>query len=549
LEFNFDSFLGHMAEGYGLRDNARAEDKKLADSIRGDLLPHQLAVVTDPCRNKAVLCPRQAGKSYTAMSYAFDTALRIVGAKVVIVNLSLRNAKDVYWYEMAIFASKHGVQCKFFQNELRTVLPNGSQILLTSADSRAEIEKLRGSQFNLAIIDECKSYSPPLLKELIYEVLKPALAKRKGTLLMIGTPGNILQGPFFETTYPGFRTAPTKKHPEGKLVSRDFNKPEAYWADNPKDRTFWSRHYWSTEANSRQPQIWLDFLEQKEINGWADDEPIWRREALGEWIATSDAFVYAYANLASTDPGKVQWVPDFKNGNKWGLAKDVEWRYLLGIDFGYEDAFAMVVCAYNVYDKKLYHVWDYKESHLDVYQVIGCIESAIARFGQFDTIVAEYSTGGKNIIEALNKKHGLSIKCAEKQHKFDFIEQVNADFRAGWILIQPKSDLAFELETLQLDLSKGTKEQLARAGKLREAPSLPNDLCDAFLYLWRYSYHYFAEQRPSVFEPGTAGWFLEQEKKAMLDAIRRRAEERTRPEWHKWTANRDPFKEIAFGHN
>ena len=46
MSFSFDSFLGHLAEGYGLRENARAEDRKLADSIRSELLPHQLNVVT-----------------------------------------------------------------------------------------------------------------------------------------------------------------------------------------------------------------------------------------------------------------------------------------------------------------------------------------------------------------------------------------------------------------------------------------------------------------------------------------------------------------------
>ncbi len=475
------------------------------------------------------------------MSYAFDTALRKVGARVVIVNLTLRNAKDVYWYEMSVFAQKHGIQCRFFQNELRTVLPNSSQILLTSADSRQEIEKLRGGQYDLVIIDECKSYAAHLLHELIYQVVMPALADRQGTVMMIGTPGNIMQGPFFQATYPGWTNE------KGKLFSRDFNKPEKYWVEHPHDYTFWSRHYWSTKDNTKKPEIWKDFLEQKEAAGWADDEPIWRREALGEWINTDDAFVYAYANLASTDPQRVHWTPDYINGNKFGLAKDTEWRYLLGIDWGYEDAFAMVVCAYSPHDGRLYHVWDRHESHLDAYEVMDEVEKAVDRFGHFDAVVAEYSTGGKTIIEALNKRHGMNIKLAEKTAKWDFIELLNADFRAGRLLIQPGTDLAFQLATLQLDLSKGSKEQLARAGKLREAPTLPNDLCDALLYQWRFAYHYYADLRPSVFAPGTNEWFREQERKAMAGAVKRRTLEREAPDWRKWSQNKDPLGEYLGG--
>lgn len=546
---SLDSFFGHLAEGYGLRENAREADRALADSIRAELLPHQLSVITDKCRRKAVLCPRRAGKSYTAMSYAFDMALRKVGARIVIVNLTLRNAKDVYWYEMSIFANKHGVQCRFYQNELRTVLPNSSQILLTSADSRAEIEKLRGGQYDLVIIDECKSYAAHLLNELIYEIVNPALADRNGTVMMIGTPGNIMRGPFFQATYPGWRGAPNKNHPDGKLFSRDYNSPEAYWRDHPGDKTYWSRHYWSTKDNTKQPQIWEKFLEDKAVAGWGDDEPIWRREALGEWINTDDAFVYAYAGLCSTDPALVHWVPDYIKGNKFGLENGVEWRYLLGIDWGFEDAFAMVVVAYNQYDGKLYHVWDKKESHLDAYEVMDEVDLAVARFGHFDAVVAEYATGGKTIIEALNKRHGMNIKLAEKNQKWDYIELLNADFRAGRLLIQHGSDLAFELSTLQFDLSKGTKEQLARAGKLREAPTLPNDLCDALLYIWRFSYHYYADLRPTVFAKGTLDWFKDNERKAMTKATKDRASELAAPEWKKWSSNKDPLADYLNGIN
>lgn len=531
-----------MAETYGLRDNARAEDRKLADGIRGGLLPHQVNVITDKCRWKSVLCPRRAGKSHTAMSYAFDTALRKVGARIIIVNLTLSNAKDVYWYTMAAFADKHGVKCKFYQNELRIITTNGSHIKLTSADSRQEIEKLRGGQYDLVIIDEAKSYAPHLLHELLYQIVMPALSDRTGTVMMIGTPGNIMQGPFFETTYPGY--CKLLKNGKDKPVSRDYYKPEQFWLDHPKDRTFWSRHHWTTADNTAMPQIWADFLMQKENAGWADDEPIWRREALGEWVNSEDAFVYAYANLASTAPGTVHWQPDYVDGDKFGLAKGVEWRFLLGLDLGYEDKYAMVVCAYNPHDGVLYHVWEHHEAHLDVYEVVQSIERAIDRFGQFDAIVADTGGLGKMIVETINKRHGLNIKRAEKTEKVDHIELINADFRTGRVRVLRESDLAIQLSTLQFDLSKGSKEQLARSGKLREAPSLPNDLCDAFLYVWRWSYHYWADTRPTRVQPGTPEWQRVVELEAMKAMVAGRTAQAKQPEWAKWGANADPLKDF-----
>jgi hypothetical protein len=537
LSSGFDNAVfGHLAESYGLRDNARAEDKKIADSIRSSLLPHQLNVITDKCRWKAVLCPRRAGKSYTALSYAFDTCLRKANARVIVVCLTLVNAKDTYWYEIPAWAEKHGIKFRAFQNELRIILPNGSQIKFVSGDSRQEIEKLRGAQYDLVIIDEAKSYAVALLNELIYEIVRPALSDRTGTLMMIGTPGNIMQGPFFETTYPGFCNE------KGKLVSRDFSAPEQYWVDHPKDRTFWSRHHWTTKDNTAQPQIWVDFLLAKENAGWADDEPRWRREMLGEWINTEDAFVYAYAHLSSTQPGLVNYTPDYVNGNKFGLAKGADWRYLLGLDLGYEDAFAMVVVAYNPHDGVLYHVWDHHEGHLDIYSVVTLIEAQVERFGQFDAIVADTGGLGKMIVETINQRHGLNIKRAEKTEKFDHIELLNADFRAGRLKVTQRSDLADQLSTLQFDLGKGSKDQLARTGKLREAQSMANDLCDAFLYVWRYSYHYWAEQRPSMAQPGTPEWARIVELEAMKHLAVERTAKANRPDWATWSSGIDPLK-------
>lgn len=538
MSFLFEElFFGNEAEKLGLRENARAEDKAIAANILGSCFLHQRNLIEDRCRRKAALCPRRAGKSHCAMSYAFWTCLSKVGARVIVVTLSLKHARNTYWFDMMAFADKFGVKGKFYQNELRFIGTNSSQILLIGADSRAEIEKLRGGQYDLVILDECKSFAPVVLNELVDEVIWPALADRKGTMLMIGTPGNIMSGKFFETTYPGFALEKKRKCSCGdaacvkRPVARDYYQPEKYWTEHTGDRLFWSRHHWTVEDNrafddaSGVNQLWREMLDMKELNQWADDEPIWRREALGEWVATPGAFVYAYANIVSTlEADHVHWRPDYKNGNKHGLAKDVEWNYLLGLDFGYEDDFAMVVVAYNPYDGVLYHVWDFHANHLDVYQMVEEIDRAFDRFGGFDAVVADSGALNTLLIETINKRHGRNIIKAEKREKFDHIELLNADIRAGRIKIIPKSDLALQLASLQFDLSKGAKEELARMGKLSEMRTMANDLCDAFLYVWRYSYHYYTDHRRTMHEVGTREWQREIEAEVMERMVTARRE-------------------------
>lgn len=542
-----DMFFSGLAADQGALENTRGEDRAIADSIRASLNPVQLNLLEDPCRRKSALCPRRSGKSHAAMSYAFDTCLRKVGARVVVVTLTLKHAKNVYWFDMQKFANRFGVQgAKFYQNELRIIFRNSSQLWLIGAESRAEIEKLRGGQYDLVIIDECKSYPPAILHELVFEVVMQALADRRGTVLMIGTPGNITKGSiFFETTYPGYSFVGKDK--KEHLISRDFYAPEPYWTG--RRPLYWSRHHWTVQDNLALDHLWDEMLEMKALNHWADDEPIWRREALGEWVNSVGAFVYAYANMAGTaEAEEALWRPNFLLGNKFGLMpRDAEWRYLLGIDLGFDDHFAMVVGAYNPTDGVLYHVWEYHEPRLDVYDAVSRIDEAIERFGGFDAIVADTGGLGKMIVETLNKRHGYAIKPAEKTQKFDHIELLNADIRSGRTKIMPDSDLAMQMAMLQYDLSKGAKEDLARVGRLREHPGMPNDLCDAFLYMWRYSFHYWQDARPSFAPVGSAEWQRDIEKRAMELMVQQRSAEAQNQIIAGWV-NIDPLREY-YGRN
>lgn len=538
-------FFGHEAEKLGLRESAKAENRETAENILAECFQKQRNVILDKCRRKSVLCPRRAGKSFCAMSYANYVALMKHGARVVIVTLSLKHARNTYWFEMQAFAERFGIKGRFYQNELRFIGANDSHILLIGADSIAEIEKLRGGQYDLVILDECKSFAPVVIDELVDQVIWPALADRKGTIMMIGTPGNIMSGKFFATTYPGYKV-PTKASGE-RLVARSYDNPEKYWVDHPKDRLFWSRHSWSVQDNEKCEGLWQEFLDAKELNGWPDDEPIWRREALGEWVASDNAFVYAYANLVSTDPDLVHWQPDYKTGNKHGLHLEPDWRYILGLDFGYEDDFAMVVVAYNPFDGVLYHVWDYHENHLTVDEMVVQIDRAFDRFGDFDAVVGDSGALNTLLIETINKRHGRNIQKADKREKFDHIELLNSDFRAGRLRVLPKSDLAIQLATLQFDLSRGKREELARLGKLSENRVMRNDLCDAFLYAWRYSYHYYADRRATLHEPGTVAWQRELEAQAMAKIVASRSEREREGDLGRYLkSTRDPLRDLYF---
>lgn len=526
-----DIFLSNLADEQGKRDNAVKSNRRIADSIRKGLTKKQLAVIKDTSRTKSAICPRRAGKSYTAMSYSYDTALRRPNARVVIITLTLKSAKNIYWWELQEFARRYGIEFDSFTNDLRIELDNGSHITLVGAESRAQLDKLRGSQYDLVIIDEAKSYPPTVLIELIDDVIDPALIDRRGTLLMIGTPGNILNGPFFEATHPGVKT------PDGKKpFSKSYDEPEQYWRENPHDHLWrWSRHSWTMQDNPHldrnrqpgEPTAWELALQKKSNNGWADDHPTWQREYLGRWVTSESAFVYSYAALVHSDPKRVTWEPDFENGNPLGLPHKGPWYYVMGMDIGFEDDFALVVCAYSPYDTTMYQVYEFKDIHQDLDQIAEHVEKAKNLVGgNFTAIVADTGSGGaKTLIETLNRRFGWNIRAAEKRDKFDNIEVLNTEFHAGRCKLLRHSNLSMELQMLQWDLGAKSKELLARTGKLREHPDLPNHLADALLYLWRFAYNYWADERPMTAD-SHPDEYLELQRRQIMERMVREREER-----------------------
>jgi hypothetical protein len=502
-----------------------------AASIRAGLFPKQRCAVADPALRKAILCPRRAGKSWCVMSYAFETACRIVDARVVICMLVLKQAKLVYWPLMKSFAKRYGIECEWHLHDMTVTLPNGSTILLIGCESLSEVEKLRGQAFDLVIVDECKSFNPSIFNELIYEAVEPTLDDRDGSLVLIGTPGDVLRGLFYQATMPGLEIEVVdedtgKKHK--RPFSRSFNEPEGYWTEHPDDDLYWSRHNWTRQDNVYLPKLWAQALRKKKLNRWADDHPTWQREYLARWVRGVGSHVYRYLEILERTNGEtaVQYRPD--PTRQHGLPGGHEWRFICGMDFGFEDDFALVVAAYSMTDGSLYHVYDWKKNHQDIFQIAAEIGPLMKRFGGFDAMVGDAAGLGLTLVETLNKNFGFYIEKAEKREKYDYIELLNSDFLSGRIKIIPRTDLHNELVTLQWQIEEGEdKAFLARTGKLKENPEQPNHLCDALLYLHRYSHHFWGKPRAAEPEVGSPEHDREQTRLVMERMVRARAE-RTR---------------------
>lgn len=514
-------------------DAARREAK--AQLIFDGANPVQRFIITDLSRFIGVICPRRSGKTFANVSKALHLCESKPGARVLIISLTLKSTVENYWSGApgGLFAQNHtyDLGIKFNTTRYTWVHPNGSRGMLAGAETKADIEHLRGAaaEADLVIIDECKSFAPSHLNDLVENVVEPGLMTRGGQMIMSGTPGSIPMGPFYEAT------CVLARNEAGKPTCIEWDKKSGDTTPAYRDLTpdeyedLYSLHSWTIQDNLAAPHQWRFALSTKRRRGWSDDHPTWRREYLGEWVNDASDLVYAYAGANTLQ--ECNWKPDYERNGITGLPEsDGPWHLLLGLDLGFVDDSAMVLIAYSEALREVRHVYDFKAPGMDSQAFTDEVLAIIDEYGQPEMIVADFGGGGaRMLIETLNQRYGLSIQAAEKKSKNDHIELLNGDFLQHRIKIIAGSDLEHELCGLQWDLSNDAKHILARTGRLREDPSCPNHLCDALLYIWRFSYHYYSRPQDAGPEKGSNEWMEQQEELMLQRALSKRKQGRGDP--------------------
>ena len=451
-----DDFIRWLASRAGQDVVARL--LRASAAMRKRLFRQQLAFLTDVARYKSLLCPRRAGKSFAAAIYCLDVACRVPGSLSVFMTLTRMRAKQILWRVLKKLNTDFELGCDFNETELTATLANGSVVRLAGCETPADIDKFRGEAYHLFIIDEAKSFSAALLDELLEEAVEPALSDYRGTLILMGTPGPVLDGAFYDATGP-----------------------------DPARRGRWHFHRWNTSDNVAMPHLWADALALKQQKQWTDGNPKWLREYIGTWIADHSELVYKF------DAAKNLWKPEPSERNPFGLPPEHAWHYLLGVDLGYRDAFALQVVAYSETHPHFYQVYEYTLPGLHLTPIVEAIKAAEKLCGGFTYAVGDYAGGGaaKVLYETIAAEHGISIEPAQKLGKVEHIDLVNDDLIEGRCKLLEHSALVREMKTLAWE----TDRKSGLPNRMKEKEGLPNDNCDAFLYTrWLAQHHFW--QRP-----------------------------------------------------
>ena len=489
MDVRLDEILGEQRRRDIARDTGdwSARVQRLIDQAH----PYQRDFALDTGRRVAALVPRGGGKTTAGTIRLVRRMMLTRRANCVFIASTRQAAEELIWQPLKTILENIGVEAHYNETKLVcTLRRNGSRLRLVGADNKREIDKLRGKSYHEVGIDEAASYSGRILEHLIERVIGPRLGDYQGSIWMVGTPGHILDGKFYDVTRQGSEVGRAWK---------DRDKPDFRgWMG-------WSVHGWTLQQAAEHvpaaAALWAEALIEKEANGWSDDHPVWKREYLAIWAADDTENVFRYRPHLEDGTPWNEWDPERDPKTGLAILGPGDWLYTYGLDLGHSDPFALEVFAHRGDSRELLHVYEYTAKGMYARTIAELLAGKewveamttgqdpgepggiIGATGWPYAIVADTAGLGGAILDELGKVYGIPIKAAEKKNKHDAIELFNGDLIDGRIKAMKGSELVAQMQGLQWAVDDW--------GKLKEHKSQRNDCTDAAVYARREAMHLY----------------------------------------------------------
>ena len=423
-------------------------------------------------RFRNAVCSRRAGKTVGIAADMIDAAQEEDEANLLYITITQQQARAIIWSDLIKIIEEYDLDCKTDNTRLTITFPNKSKIYIAGAKDRTEIEKFRGWKLKKCYIDECQSFRS-YLKELINDIIIPALRDKRGQLYLTGTPGPVKAGVFFE-------------------YSQSKN---------------WRSHHWTAFDNPYMhspPDLDLEEVlrEERIIRGIDESDPSYIRETFGKWVEDKDALVFKFSKYRNIYTS---------------LPTSGDWHYIIGIDIGYNDSDAIAVIGYNTHHKKVYLVDEHVKNKQNISQLVEVIYRYKDEYNPI-RMVMDAGALGKKIQEELRMRHGLNIEAADKTRKVEFIELLNDDLRTEKFKAFKNS--IFEEDCMLVQWDKDSKIRNPERPKISD--TYHSDICDAVLYAWRECRHYLSEKPKPQTIVNTDAYMKELESKEAAECEERK---------------------------
>lgn len=405
------------------------------------LFARQLEVFNSKAPYKCKRIGRRGGKSYEAAAALITEGFKHPNSDPLYVTTTRQDARDIMdrAFQLIDLKFKLGLNQNKATGDIS--LPNGSKILMRGAGTMREINKLRGPAYPCVVIDEVQNFGPDL-HYLIDEVCEPAVAQFHGWISISGTPPPVQYGPFWDI-------------------------------DQGKYSHAWEHFHWTFLDNPTLPDP-AGFLKRVlERRGWTEDHPGYQREYLGLWVRDD------HARAFDMDPQR-----DVEKSFDVTHARD--WRYVMGIDIGYNDPSAYVVIAWSQRLGQAFVIDSFEQSEMTSSEALVEAERFCEKYPISRIAIDSGGGGAKMILKDWQKLTRLPIEAAQKTHKASQIAVINGDFRAGKLKITRDNNqkLINDLMILEWDGEKKSRNKF-------EYPKGASDhLPDALQYAYNLCWHH-----------------------------------------------------------
>lgn len=427
--------------------------------------PEQLAFLRDPAKFKTAVCSRRAGKTVACAADLIHTAISHKEGDVAYITLNRRTAKKIIWRQLLQINKDFALGGHPDNTELTLTMPHGPVIHVAGAKDESEIQKFLGHPLRKAYIDEAQSFRP-YIAELVEDILEPTMIDYDGSIILIGTPGPIPAGYFYEAAHntDGWKNFKWTMHDNPFIEAKSKKTPEEH------------------------------IKEICERRGVPITHPSIQREFFGQWVYDAEGLVFQF------NPKK----NIFKE-----LPKD-KLEYIFGIDLGFDDSDAIAVLGYSYVTKNVYLIEEDIASKQDITSLSNRIKFLNEKYKPVKMVV-DAGGLGKKIVEELRGRQGLVMEAADKHRKFEFIELLNDDLRTAKLQAFEGSQFEQDSYLEQWDRSK--------PGKLKMSDTFHSDITMAVLYGWRECKHYFAEPVPEKLDKNSDAFMraLEEKEAAAME--------------------------------
>lgn len=446
-----------------LLQEAKKRKEKKQFKLEEFCFKEQLAFIQDSSRFKVACTSTRAGKTISIAADMLDTCLNNNDVVCLYVTSTFRAARNIIWGDLKKIIQDYEIDAEINESRLSIYFnQTRSEARLGGAKDETEIERYRGLKLKKAWVDEAQLFRP-YLKYFINDILTVRLRDLRGSLIVTGTPGAVLGGPFYELTQ-------SKK---------------------------WSQHHWSAFQNPFMKDLEKTLAEEREVKGITEEDPGYIRETFGKWVEDTNSLVYKFSREKNV----------FEK-----LPENEEISYIFGIDIGWRDSDAIAVLGFSHTSKHVYLVDEYIKDKEDITSLVIQIKELQKKYDPVKMVMDAGALGVK-IQQEISQRHGLVIEAADKHQKHAYIELLNDDLRTGKLKAYPNS--RFEQDCFLESWDRSAK--LVAQGKLKISDTYHSDINAAVLYGWRFARHFFsepAEVKPKV-DRNSAAWAAQHEQRLM----------------------------------